>query len=264
MKMQRIVGTLGMIGLAFGGTSCLSDEADGQALPATCKDVKGITGGTADGVQTLFLEHDPAMSWPAYCADMNTASPTEYLDLPSTSALGEVTNYAQYIEYKDVEGKQVGFLVKTRYDRVRIDPSTLAVDITDIRFATSDSTSLQDTVVPPVSVVFKDTTITHVPFGVAMQCGEPREGSSRAATANVSLYDLPFQIAIAQVCAHPTLGSYEADADEEPSRIDVTAKGGYARASTVCARSSIECLPDPAINGLVRGGKTIQLRYVEK
>lgn len=133
------------------------------AFPASCMDA-GNGGRVADGEYTLYVggnEHEP---WNAYCHGGN-----EFL------TVNDYTNYGQYA----AGGHAVGTDVTTTYTKLRIDPQTLTIDISDQTFATSVGTLDRRT-----------DHITSMPLGVAMACA----GSATYGTANIDLTGTPFRI----------------------------------------------------------------------
>lgn len=134
--------------------------------PPTCKDIVDRTPTAADGEYALFIQGQPDLRWKAYCADMQTA-PREYLTLERSAG----KNTAMYT----AGGVSAGTSVVTIYERVRIDPKSLAIDIGDTTFARSTG-----------SLKHKGgIQVTDAPFGVAYTC-------SGTASANVDLSGTPF------------------------------------------------------------------------
>jgi hypothetical protein len=116
--------------------------------PQTCADIKSHTPGAADGTYMLYLGGDVAKPWQGFCAGMAT-TPEEYLSLTGT-------NFAQYTQ----GGQSPGTDVKTTYTKVRFDPATRKIDISDRTFATSTGMLNHDGM----------TQVTSMPYGVAMDC----------------------------------------------------------------------------------------------
>jgi hypothetical protein len=116
--------------------------------PTSCADIKSHVSGAADGTYTLYLGADTHKPWQAHCAGMAN-TPHEYLSLIGM-------NFAQYTQ----GGKSPGTDVRTTYTKVRFDPATLKVDISDRSFATSNGTLNHD----------GGTQVTSMPYSVAMDC----------------------------------------------------------------------------------------------
>lgn len=128
-------------------------------LPVTCADALKQTPHGADGEYILYADGDAEKPWSAWCANMGTGSPSEYLTLVNT---GSNYNYGQYSTGGLISS---GTTVTTYYTKVRIDPMSFVVDIGDQTFATSTG-----------SLVHPDAnggiTVTSMPLGVAMGCGQ--------------------------------------------------------------------------------------------
>jgi hypothetical protein len=155
----------------------LGEEALGEAVdalgpppPATCQEIRAAHPTAGDGLYTLFVEHDPAKPWKAHCHDM-AGTPAEYLNLK----VGPSVNFSQYTAGGAVSGTNV----RTRYGKIRIDPETLEVDISDQTFSTSSG-----------SLVHGGETVTSMPFGVAMSCDATDSG-----VGNIDLTGTPFAVA---------------------------------------------------------------------
>lgn len=164
-------GAVGSGGM--GGTGSNAGSGTGSSnpaaipYPASCDDV-AQGRPLPDGDQVLYHDNDPAFMWTAYCHDG-----AEYLTLPSTDP---DANFGIY----QAGGDALGTSVKTQYQRVRIDPATLAIDINDMTFATSTGDITHA----------GDPDATAMPFGVAMACG----GGAVFASAVVDLTGTPFAL----------------------------------------------------------------------
>ena len=135
------------------------------AFPSSCAEAAQGFEAPADGERTLFVDGEAQRPWRAYCADM-TSAPIEYLTLPTNST------WSMY----RAGGRAIGSDVTTRFDKVRIDPVTLKLDITDTTFAVSEGSLTH----------IDGSKITEMPLGVAMSCG------GGYATANVDVQGTPF------------------------------------------------------------------------
>lgn len=127
--------------------------------PRTCNEIVG--GGNGD--VTLYINGDPVKPWQAYCANHK-----EYLTLPA----GAAANYAQYTKSPTS--------VRTSYTRIRLDPLTLLVDISDETFSTSTGSLMHGT-----------TLVTSMPYGVAMDCAGNNQNTG---VANIDLSGTPFAV----------------------------------------------------------------------
>jgi hypothetical protein len=187
--------------------------------------VKVSQPSAPDGEYTLSVAGGPAS---IYCADM-AGSPKEYLTLQHT---GGEANFARYT----AGGASPGSDVTTHYAKVRINPSTLLVDIADQRFATSTGELTHS----------GSEQVTSMPYGVAMACDGAESGA-----ANVDLSGTPFSVAPNKF----TQGGYAASGtsaySENNQVVDVTG-GGY------CGWSS----PGSSIYNPINGAGGFQLNLV--
>ena len=146
-----------------GAQQCLNSVGSFRCYtPATCKEIQVATAAIVDQEYTLYIGGDETKPWTAYCKNMSTAAPLEYLTL-----LVPNENTGQY---KD-GGASTGNTVTTTYQKVRIDPVTLALNASDQSFATSTG-----------SLTHSDsgTAVTAMPLGVAMSCVRNDDSSGRA------------------------------------------------------------------------------------
>ncbi|MBX3231797.1 MAG: hypothetical protein KIT84_44300 [Labilithrix sp.] len=145
-----------------------------RALPRSCAEVLAQDPQAKDGERLLYVDNDVRRPWRAHCVGMAGGAPREYLTLVET---GATSNFATYAAGGAAEGTDV----TTRYERLRIDPVTLRIDVVDRTFASSAG-----------SVMVGGETIASVPFGVAASCGGP---GSATGSANVDLRGTPFAVA---------------------------------------------------------------------
>lgn len=142
-----------------------TDEA--QQCPESCADVLAGAPGAADGAYTLYAGGDPTRPWQAWCVDMGD-TPAEYLILPM---VGPGYNFSEYVPRPNT-----GTIVMTTYTRVRIDPRSFLVDVSDQTFSSSVGSLMHDS-----------TTVTSMPYAVAMDCVGALLGR-----ANIDLRETPF------------------------------------------------------------------------
>lgn len=148
---------------------CMGDnQAAPIEHPQTCAELAQSKPKATDGEFTLFADGDEAKPWKAYCADLGTANPKEYLTLI------DGISFSEYL----AGGSSPGTDVRTEYNKVRIDPLSFTLDTSDQTFAVSTG-SLVDAA---------GKTVTSMPLGVAMSCGAGR------AFAQVNLDGTPFVI----------------------------------------------------------------------
>jgi GON domain len=160
-----------------GGCAVACTSVDGSAVcfaPETCGQVVGLADNTST---TLYVGGSASKPWTAYCH-----GGLEYLTVSSA------TNFGQYT----AGGASTGSNVRTTYSRIRVEPTTLAVDICDQAFATSAGALLHSGTTP----------VSSMPLGVAMDCDGYYSASG---VASVDLTSTPFVLASAWV----TNGSYQ-------------------------------------------------------
>ncbi|HEY3803695.1 MAG TPA: GON domain-containing protein [Kofleriaceae bacterium] len=144
------------------------DPCANDGCPASCTEVTGLAN---DSSVTLYLGGSAGQPWTAFCHDDD-----EYLTVTATA------NYGQYT----ASTKSPGSNVQTTYGRLRVDPSTLHVDISDQTFATS------------VGLLYHDPAnngsdaVTSMPLGVAMDCAG---NNSTTGVAHVDLTGTQFVVA---------------------------------------------------------------------
>ena len=198
-------------------------------LPATCAEVVAKDPAATDGEYTLYIDRNPDKPWTAYCADM-AGQPSEYLTLFST---GGDSNFSQYT----AGGASPGSSVRTSFTRVRIDPADMTIVIGDQTFSSSSG-----------SLTHGSTTVTFMPFGVAMSCD-----ASASGMGNIDLTGTPFVVTTG-FCQ----GGFQAQGSSTFSQndqvVNLTGGGGcgWTGPNNPC--------PDNPFNG--NGGSTrIQLDY---
>ncbi len=269
--MTTTTRKLEMCGLMLMAGMTINCMGGGPTGPATCKDAKTAYGVSTDGPQTLYVGGDKSSPWSAYCIGMATDSPIEYLELPQFDKNGKAINFSEYVEATGAGSATNNFLVRTHYDRVRIDPVNLTVDISDSKFTHADRVftpaASGDPSAPPTSNVLK-IAIGTVPFGAAMECGQVLDSTSVPvpARANINLEGLPFVLAQTQLCGGLSGSTATPDPSTPDAILNFTGLGETATSPSggtvmTCGRASVQCLPDPAVNGQVGGQKTIQLSY---
>lgn len=139
--------------------------------PSSCADLLAIDAASTDGTFTLYFDGDGSKPWTAYCADM-AGMPALYAQLTMT---GPDQNFSQYT----AGGSSPGTDVRTNYTRVRIDPSTYLIDISDQRFSSSAGALTHS----------GNEDVSSMPYGVAMSCDSGPSG-----VANINLQGTPFAV----------------------------------------------------------------------
>ena len=165
---------------------------------ASCKDIHNSHPHAPDGNYILFNNGN---LFTVYCYDM-TGTPREYIKLATT---GPTANFSQYT----AGGASPGTNVHTTFTRLRIDPATLMVDIGDLTFASSTG-----------SLRHGSTTVTSMPYGVAMSCTAPQSANG---VGNINLEGTPFEVGSTFVA-----GGFQAagSATVSPDHQMVALKGG--------------------------------------
>ncbi|HEY1521799.1 MAG TPA: GON domain-containing protein [Solirubrobacteraceae bacterium] len=135
--------------------------ASTSAPPTSCADVAAANPAVSDGNYTIYPN---GQTFTVYCADMS-ATPKEYLTLQNTNN----ANFSTDVDSSDES-------VVTKFTRVRLDPATLRVDITDSRFSTTSGYVNYNAHYGPEE------------YAVASGCLGP------AASSNVDLTGTPFYV----------------------------------------------------------------------
>jgi len=236
----------------------------GDSGPATCKDAKSAYKISADGPQTLYLGGDKTQPWPAFCVGMASDTPGEFVELPPFDSNGRPTNYSGFTEAASISSLDKpsdGFSLITHYDKVRINPVDLTLDITAKAFTRTEAPSA---IGPLVSKTLSNIEISYMPYGAAMECGlqvAPDDGRPISADANIDLGGLPFELADDQMCTTAGNNSIIRSSSNPAKSVTFHAQGVTAGEIKTCGRASVRCLPDPTANGQVGGQTKIQLRF---
>jgi hypothetical protein len=150
-----------------------TSRAEAQSAGKNCLDI--LLKGTYDIDREYVIEPTPGVVFTVYCHRAAGPGdwPMDYLPLRMTG--GEV-NFSQYT----AGGGSPGTDVQTWYTKVRIDTSTMMIDISDKTFSNSIG-----------SLTFGGT-VTSVPYAAAMDCADTTWPGS--GVANIDLTDTPFEI----------------------------------------------------------------------
>lgn len=175
--------------------------------PASCQDIRSANPNAGDGNYNLHIGHDPNKRWTAYCHGMAT-SPAEYLSVK----VGPNVNFSQYTTGGAVSGTNV----RTSYGKIRVDPATLLVDISDQTFSVSSG-----------SLVHGGETVSSMPFGVGMSCDATASG-----VGNIDLTGTPFAVAADEFLVGGASSSGSATYSNN-NRVVTLAGGGYC--GWICA-----------------------------
>lgn len=143
--------------------------------PSSCAMLKMQQPRAEDGPQTIYLQGKTAVT--LYCHNMAT-TPQEYLTLPATA------NGANYSLISYPEGAIV-----TQYEKVRLNPSSLIVDPTDMTFATlAESLAGYNAISGEQLTTYPVITSD---FAVATGCNR-NQPDAPLGRANIDLTDTPF------------------------------------------------------------------------
>lgn len=167
-------------------------------LPATCAEAQRH-GAPPDAPTPLYVDGDRARPWLAYCD-----GDREYLPVPAA------TNFGQYT----AGGSSPGTSRRTSYAMLRLDPSTLRVDVADARHATS--------VGGPMTHGQGGPTVDVLPVGVAIDCVAHGSSSGRG---GVDLTGTPF-VVTSRFLVHGYMVAGSATPASPARRIALTG-GGY-------------------------------------
>lgn len=147
------------------------------APPSSCAMLKQQQPAAVDGEYIIYLQGKTAVR--LYCHNMAT-NPQEYLTLPATANGGNFS----LISYPE------GAIV-TSYEKVRLNPSSLIVDPTDMTFAT-----LAESIVGYSAIVGEQLTnypVINSDFAQATGCNR-NQPSAPLGRANIDLSDTSFII----------------------------------------------------------------------
>jgi hypothetical protein len=163
----RVSALLAALCATIPATGATPAHAAPIQLFSSCQDVRRAIPIARDGT---YLLYNNGNIFTVYCSHMAT-TPSEYIDLAKT---GQNVNFSQYT----AGGASPGMNVRTTFTRLRVDPGTLTVDIGDLTFASSTG-----------SLRHGSTTVTGMPYGVAMSCTSQADGQG-----NIDLQDTPFRV----------------------------------------------------------------------
>lgn len=181
-----------------------------RILPATCADIRARQPNAGDGEYTLFVGGDGRFPLTLYCHDMR-ANPREYLTLPNSSA-----NYA-LIAYPE------GALI-TRYQKVRLNPTSLVVEVADYTFSTTQEPLSGYVPIAPDSLA--NYPILRSNYAHALGCNRGAVGAPPGAAA-IDLSDTPLALADSvQFSASGTeVGAFTADISPDRQRATLQVDG---------------------------------------
>jgi hypothetical protein len=147
-------------------------------LPSSCAMLKEQKPTVEDGPHTIYLNGQTAVTLHCYNMDNMNNTPADYLTLPSTAS----GNNFSLISYPE------GAIV-TQYEKVRINPSTLIIDPSDMTFAKLGEPLAGYSIIPAAQL--NSYAVTASDFGVGMGCNRG-EADAPLGRANIDLSNTPF------------------------------------------------------------------------
>ncbi len=169
------------------GTACAPGEycsASACAYPTSCGNVLTHTGPATDGAYVI----QPAGLKPytVWCAGMGTATPKEYLTLLHTYGNGAtLQNFSSY--EKDNNSCKCTDNAYRYFEKVRINPATLVIDVTDVTFSTNVSNDPNCWAAFTSGICTNGDKLLYAFAGNCILNGGP-------ASANINVQGLPFSI----------------------------------------------------------------------
>lgn len=187
--------------------------------PSSCAMIKQQQPTAEDGEYTIYLQGKTAVS--LHCHNMTT-TPQEYLSLPATANGGNFS----LISYPE------GAIV-TVYEKVRLNPSSLIIDPTDMTFATlADSLAGYNAIAGEQLASY---LVTSSDFAQATGCNR-NQPDAPLGRANIDLTGTPFVLS-----PDITFGSFggevvetisEVSADGKMANLGVNGRCGIIQASS--------------------------------
>ena len=169
-KLLAALFVAGSLSAAFAAPTLAAPTAP----PQSCADVHAANPTAPDGPYTIYPNHE---QFTVYCNNM-AGAPAEYLSLVNTGGTFNVSFNAG--DLLKADGTST-----THFSKVRLDPATLLVDVSDYTFATFTTTGTDPK--------FAGGTLAAYAYATAAGCwGGP---GSNAGMANVDLTGTPFAIA---------------------------------------------------------------------
>ena len=182
--------------------------------PQSCAQVKDSHPQAVDGAFKLFVGGDAAKPWDAFC--QLTAPTATYLPLVNTTT----GNFSQYT----AGGGRPGNTVRTTFQRLRINPETLRVNVADLTFALSAGLISNP----------DGSKITRLNYGEAHDC---LATNSSAGVGNVDLGGTPFAVAPNSFVTSGYLASGSASYSADARSVNLRG-GGFCGGTTVRSGAS--------------------------
>lgn len=150
MNKRIMWGMLRMLTYVISYVSTIAYAAE------TCKK---LAANPANQDGDYFIERED-QSIPVYCYDM-AHNPREYIDLNGK-------NFSEYVLSEKGATRQS---VRTVFKKIRLDPASLRVDISDLTFATSIKSG---------SIYHDNRQVIAMPYATAMACDQPYASNGKA------------------------------------------------------------------------------------
>ena len=218
------------------GNVCQPNLEGACTLPQSCADMKTLLSSAQDAplsdqFYTLYYQGTFGSPWQAWCSDMGTDLPLTYLPLAMTH--GDHNVFERFGEpfqpsITPPTAPRTPYqrrLTRTRYEKVRLDPYTLEIDVTDTRFAQTEVIQDQEDDL--------GSFVRPVPFGVAEGCALQIEDASlrQNARGRLDLRNTPFELsdpdwAVSGVCP---IKQDVPDPEEAAREISLEITGGGAQ-----------------------------------
>jgi len=209
----------------------LCPDSGAKSLARTCAEVKAKDPGAVDGEYTLHVAKDANKPWTAYCHDM-AGTPKEYLPLVNVQ---DGRNFSQYTASNPRHQDVV-----TRFTRVRIDPTSLIVDIDDLTFSSS------------TGMVLHGGPVTSMPYAVAEGCAGPGVVDG---VGNIDLVGTPFKV-VDPFCTKGANAAGKAVFSSNDQVVDLTGGGNCGWTGPTKGN---DCVFDPQFKN---SGFVLDLAYV--
>ncbi|HWU87370.1 MAG TPA: GON domain-containing protein [Kofleriaceae bacterium] len=248
MQIRRLT-TFSLLFAAGAAAGCTTDNTGGAdpdadpavPYPATCKELQAGNLSLSDAEYTLYVKNDAMKPWRAYCQNMSTSTPAEYLTLRRT---GGDYNYGEFVQRTSAGQTSV----RTSYIKLRIDPILMQIDIGDRTQASSNGQTM-----------FQNVMVNEVAFGVAAFCATPPiaigGGEDPKATGNIDLSGTHFVLADS-FCVHNSQTGFAVQSSDH-GRLDFAARipsAGAPFPSVSCAWVAPDPCPVDPWQPTTRGG----------
>jgi hypothetical protein len=238
--------------LAAGAAAACTQPAD--LVPETCEDIADADPKAKDGEYTLYVDGDKSMPWNAYCHDMKT-NPKEYLTLVRS---GGDYNVSDLVLKAPVAGEVTETRLRTHFEKVRINPKYLTIDINDRTFAEASRA--------PVTLGSSpnETQVAKMPFGVAGSCLASAAAPTTTpliAKSNIDLTGTGFVLAGDHCSGGMNNVGVEVVVSNDKTAMEIIAQSESAAPATSCAWNAPAEPSCPTSNPFASSSSEIVLAY---